>query len=113
MQFNPSGFANKASETEEMTNYEAAMAKLRTVFPEEFVNNFKIVWWHCCNRSTSDFPSTMENPGTYMISGFDGAIISFLLGGDEIATATEENNKPTMEDIINKAFSQEVMQLIR
>ena len=113
MQFNPAGGHGWASEEVEKTNYETAMEKLRTVFPEEYVKDFKIIWWYCANRATSDFPSTMENPGTYMISGFDGAVISFLLGGEGIAATAENGKKPTMEDIIRTAFSQEVMQLIR
>ena len=109
MQFNPStSYYNRVSE---QTNYETAMSKLRKVFPLEFVDNFKIVWWYCSNRKTSDFPSTMENGGTYMMSGFDGSIISFLLGGD-IVVKTPDKKMPSMEDIIQAAFNQEVFSLI-
>lgn len=109
MQFNPStSYYNRISE---QTNYEAAMSKLRKVFPSEFVDNFKIIWWYCSNRKTSDFPSTMENGGTYMMSGFDGSIISFLLGGD-IVVKTPDKKMPSMEDIIQAAFNQEVLTLI-
>lgn len=110
MQFNPSAsYYNRVSE---QTNYETAMNKLRSVFPSEFVDGFKIVWWHCSNRTTKDFPSTMEHGGTYMFSGYDGSIVSFLLGGD---TVVNSDNKamPTMEDIINAAFNQEVITMIR
>ena len=109
MQFNPStSYYNRISE---QTNYETAMSKLRKVFPSEFVDNFKIIWWYCSNRKTSDFPSTMENGGTYMMSGFDGSIISFLLGGD-IVVKTPDKKMPSMEDIIQAAFNQEVFSLI-
>ena len=109
MQFNPSAsYYNRVSE---QTNYETAMNKLRSVFPSDFVDNFKIIWWYCSNRKTSDFPSTMENGGTYMLSGFDGSIISFLLGGD-IPIQTTNNKMPSMEDIIQAAFNQEVFSLI-
>ena len=115
MQFNPtrSWFDGDewASKEVEKTNYETAIAKLSEVFPKEFVDNFKIVWWYCSNRPTSDFPSTMENAGTYMMSGYDGAIISFLLGGD----AVDENGKPvkpSMEDIVMCTLNQEVLALI-
>ena len=109
MQFNPStSYYNRVSE---QTNYETAMSKLRKVFPSEFVDNFKIVWWYCSNRKTSDFPSTMENGGTYMMSGFDGSIISFLLGGD-LVVKTPDKKMPSMEDIIQAAFNQEVFSLI-
>jgi hypothetical protein len=110
MQFNPSGWGSgRASET---TNYEKAMEKLRSVFPEDFVNEFKIVWWYCSNSRTTDFPSTMDDAGTYMISGFDGAVISFLLGGEEIKV-TGDKAMPSMEDIVNAALNQEVLSLIK
>ena len=109
MQFNPStSYYNRVSE---QTNYETAMSKLRKVFPSEFVDNFKIIWWYCSNRKTSDFPSTMENGGTYMLSGFDGSIVSFLLGGNAV-TPNGSKAMPTMEDIIKAAFEQEVLALI-
>lgn len=109
MQFNPS--ASYYNHVSEQTNYETAMSKLRRVFPKEFVDSFKIIWWYCSNRKTSDFPSTMENGGTYMLSGFDGSIISFLLGGD-IVVKTPDKKMPSMEDIIQAAFNQEVLTLI-
>lgn len=104
MQFNPVGGNSQ-------TNYKMAMEKLAEHFPEEYVDKFKIVWWYCVNRKTSDFPSTMDDAGTYMISGFDGSVISFLLGGNGLAN-TEEKAVPTMEDVINAALNQEVLQTI-
>lgn len=113
MQFNPSGsYVYNGNSIAEKTNFETAVNKLKSVFPDEFVKDFKIIWWYVAGgRNLKDFPSTMEHSGTYMFSGFDGAVISFLLGGD--ASATKENGEPaSMEDIINAAFSQEVMNLI-
>jgi hypothetical protein len=117
MQFNPSSnsyWSSGYSSKDEKTNYETAMAKLRAVFPKEFVDDFKIIWWYCTNRETSDVPSTMEDAGTYMIGGFDGAVISFILGGDAPEKVDENGKKvqPTMEDIINAAFSQEALALV-
>ena len=113
MQFNPTQRSWYATDSykDEKTNYEAAMAKLRSVFPQEFVDKFKIVWWYCTNRSTSDFPSTMDDAGTYMFSGFDGSVLSFLLGGEEITTKST-NAMPTMEEIIDTAFNQEVLAMV-
>lgn len=108
MQFNPSTWPYRTSEA---SNYEIAIDKLRKAFPKEFVDNFKIVWWHCTNRPTNDFPSTMEDAGTYMFSGFDGAVISFLLGGNSVAPNSDKA-MPTMEDIIKAAFAQEVLALV-
>lgn len=115
MQFNPSGYSeHRAGRNVELTNYQTAIKKLSAVFPKEFVDEFKIIWWYCANRKTSDFPSTMDEAGTYMISGYDGAIISFLLGGD-VPTKVDDNGKkvqPSMEDIINAAFNQEAIALV-
>lgn len=96
------------------SNYQTAIEKLLEVFPKEYVNNFKIVWWYCSGMETTDFPSTMEDAGTYMISGFDGAVISFLLGGeglkDKFGNVIE---KPTMEDMALSALNQPFLLNIR
>ena len=92
------------------SNYQETINKLSKYFPKEYVDNFKIVWWYCSNRPTSDFPSTMEHGGTYMFSGYDGSIISFLLGGDNIQK--DSKTPPTMQEIIEAAFNQEVLTLI-
>ena len=115
MQFNPSGnfTYSVASGLAEKTNYATAMTKLKAVFPKEFVDNFKIVWWYCTNRKTTDFPSTMEDGGTYMFSGFDGAVVSFLLGGEAPTSDNGEKRIPSMEEIINTALNQEVLALVR
>jgi hypothetical protein len=105
MQFNPTSF-------NEQTNYELAMNKLKRVFPKEYVDNFKIIWWYCTNRKTNDFPSTMDDAGTYMFSGFDPAVITFLLGG-EIPVETKDKKAPSMEDVIELAFNQDVIAMVR
>ena len=115
MEFNPTGWGHGwASSYEEKTNYEEAIGKLSKVFPKEFVDNFKIVWWYCRNGETKDFPSTMEDAGTYMIGGYDGAIISFVLGGDAPVKVDETGKKvqPSMEDVVNAALNQEALALI-
>ena len=113
-QFNPSNgyrYNPAIGVREELSNYDMAMAKLKMVFPQEFADSFKIIWWNVAGRHTTDFPSTMEHGGTYMFSGFDGAIISMLLGGD--FQEKPNNEAPSMEDIIRMAFDQEVMRLIQ
>ena len=101
MQFNPIN-GNATS------NYKKAMKKLSLYFPQEYVDKFKIVWWYCTNRKTSDFPSTMDDAGTYMISGFDGSVISFLLGGDSFA-GKDNKQSPSMEEIIQMSLNQEIL----
>jgi hypothetical protein len=108
MQFNPSDSWRYESGAER-TNYEAAKAKLAKVFPAEFVENFKIVWWQVNGSRTTDFPSTMDCGGTYVFSGFDGSVISFLLGGEQ----TKDGKAPDMQDIIDTALGQEVLQFVK
>lgn len=103
MQFNPTSTGK--------SNYEEMIDSLSEVFPKEYVENFKVVWWYCTGgRQTQDFPSTMEHGGMYHFSGFDGAVISFLLGGDVNEPTKKE--MPTQEEIIQKVFSQATLSLI-
>jgi len=119
MQFNKTGKypwdqteEDITTEEDEKTNFELAKAKLRKVFPEEFVDNFKVVWWQV-NAKTTDFPSNMDCGGTYNISGFDGSIVSFLLGGETVVDPqTGEKRVATMEEIIDKALNQEVLSVL-
>lgn len=116
MQFNPSNSwisrGYNGDVLAERSNYEAAISKLREVFPEEYTNKVKIIWWFCTGRHTSDFPSTMDDAGTYVISGYDGAIVSAILGGEEKVNEKGEVVRPTMEDIVNDALNQEVLSLV-
>lgn len=98
MQFNPTGTAE--------TNHEMQMRKLREVFPNEWVKDFKVIWWCCTGRVTNNKPSTIDEGGTYIFSGFDGSIISILLG--EKSKNKLDGKTPTMEEVINEALSQEV-----
>ena len=114
MQFNPSG--SYGSYGRERTNNEEMMRKLREVFPEEWVKNFKAIWWYCASRSgaSHDVPATMDMGGQYIFSGFDGAIVSLLLSGDgEIDEKTGEVKQLSMEEAVLKALSQEVLALVQ
>ena len=84
-------------------------------FPKEFVDEFKFVWWNVTSRRTEDFPSTLEDGSSYFFSGFDGAIVSFLLGGNAavVDTKTGEKRMPTAEELVDIALSQEVISLVR
>ena len=112
MQFNPSG-SYRYGEKYEMTNQEAARKKLREVFSDEFVDNFKFIWWYCASRSGAghDVPATMDQGGNYLFSGFDGSIVTLLLGGEE---QTRPDGQPlTMEEMVDKALSQEIFAFVK
>ena len=104
MQFNPCGSSS---------NYEAMMDKLRLYFPDEWVDKFKCIWWFCAGRNTNDVPATMDQKGMYLISGFDGSIISLILGGEQkVDKVTGEKRDLTMEEAVIEALNQEVLQLV-
>ena len=98
MQFNPTGSMS--------TNYEEAMRKLRKVgLPE-----MRIVWWWVTGRAP-DFPSTMEDKGTILIGGFDGAIISMLLGTESQKKTSHTVHRTPLE-MMQMALNQEVLNRI-
>lgn len=112
MQFNPSSRWNYRAERE-ATNQEAARNILREVFSEEFVKNFNFIWWYCASRDGAghDVPATMDQGGNYMFSGFDGSIVTLLLGGDE--QVKPDGTPLTMEEMVQKALSQEIFSFVR
>lgn len=112
MQFNPSGYYSRTARRE-ATNQETARAILRQAFSQKFVDNFNFIWWYCASRAGAghDVPATMEQGGNYVFSGFDGSIITLLLGGEE---QTKPDGTPlTMEEMVNKALSQEIFAFVK
>jgi hypothetical protein len=108
MQFNPCG-KNKS------TNYERMKEKLYTVFPKDFVDSMKFIWWQVNGSRTTDVPATLDDGGCYFFSGFDGSVITLLLNGEEIITESGkiERKTPTMEEMIDIIMNQEVMKYIK
>lgn len=70
----------------------------------------KFIWWHVTSQY-KDFPSSIDDPGTYMFSGFDGAVVSLLLGGDAtvVDEKTGETRQLSMEEMVQKALTQELL----
>jgi hypothetical protein len=109
MQFNPVGYG-WGSRRSEPTNYEYSVKSLKTVFPEEFVDNMKFIWWDCASRRTKDFAATINDSGCYFFSGFDGSIISMLMNEDAVKDeVTGEIRRPTAEELVAKALNQEIL----
>lgn len=109
MQFNACNRSydyNKHTWVEETSNYDDAKRKLAEAFPQEFVDNFKFIWWDCISRK-GDFPATMNDGGAYFFSGFDGNINTTLLGGN--MPQKKDGTAPTMEEVVNAALSQEIL----
>ncbi len=104
MQFNPTD-----DDTE--SNYQAMKRMLYEVFPQDFVDSMKFIWWNCISR-VKNFPATVKDGGCYFLSGFDGSVINLLLGGEIIDNKTGEKRNQTMEEMIEKALNQEVIEMV-
>lgn len=114
MQFNPTGRYSYYG-GKEQTTYEAMQSMLRTAFPDEWVNKLRIIWWYCASRegSSHDVPVTMDMPGMYVLSGFDGAVISLILSSDEVDEKTGEVKQLSMAESVEKALTQEILTLVQ
>ena len=91
------------------TNYEAMKSKLYEVFPKEFVDSMKFIWWNVASR-TKDFPARVEDGGCYLLSGFDGSIINLLLGNE---MKSKDIAPISMEELVQKALTQEILLSIK
>lgn len=90
------------------------MKSLKTVFPEEFVDNMKFIWWDCASKRKQDFAATINDSGCYFFSGFDGSIISMLMNEDAVKDeVTGEVRRPTAEELVAKALSQEILTYVK
>lgn len=109
MQFNPVSqhydYSNSRWVREE-TNFEATKRKLYEVFPTEFVDSMKFIWWNVVGRN-NDYPTRLEDGGSYMLSGFDGSVVNLILRGEtnDKSVKTPKN----MEELIESALTQEIL----
>jgi hypothetical protein len=94
------------------TNYETMKRKLYSVFPVEFVDSMKFIWWQVNGRRVNDVPATLDDGGCYFFSGFDGSIITLLLGGELAEIEKKEKRQPTMEEMIGAALGQEILSYV-
>jgi hypothetical protein len=115
MQFNPVSYSWRGPSRTEPTNYEYSKNTLKKVFPAEFVDNMKFIWWDCAARyGNTDYEGTANEQGCYFFSGFDGSIISMLLNEDAIKDEkTGEVRQPTAEELVMKALNQEILNYIK
>lgn len=91
-----------------LTNQEHALALLSAHFPKEFVDDFKFIWWNVTSRA-EDVPTKKNDNNTFFIGGFDGSVITMLLGGEEKKAKTPVNS----EELMRSALSQEVLNLVQ
>jgi hypothetical protein len=115
MQFNPVRYSWRSNGRTEPTNYEYSKRTLKEVFPAEFVDSMKFIWWDCASRyGNTDYEGGANEEGCYFFSGFDGSIISMLLNEDAVKDEkTGEVRRPTAEELVMAALSQEVLNYIK
>lgn len=109
MQFNPVSTHydwERRQYVREETNFEAMKRKLYEVFPTEFVDSMKFIWWNVASR-TNDYPARLEDGGSYVLSGFDGSVVNLILQKDEKEKITK--TPKTMEELIEAALTQEIL----
>lgn len=114
MQFNPIsrnwGWTSFPT-TEKATNAEYSRNKLKEVFPSEFVDSMKFVWWDCAGRGTNTYEGESDNGQDFFFSGFDGSILTFLIGAEEKENTTQ-STKLTAEDVALNALNQEILSYV-
>ena len=67
-----------------------------------------IIWWNV-NSYGKEVPSKMDDEGTVLISGMDGAIVSTILEGDDervVDEKTGEQRKLNPYEMMVKALDQ-------
>ena len=97
--------------TEKATNAEYSRNKLKEVFPSEFVDSMKFVWWDCAGRGTNTYEGESDNGQDFFFSGFDGSILTFLIGAEEKENTTQ-SAKLTAEDVALNALNQEILSYV-
>ena len=97
------------------TNYEYSKNALKEVFPSDFVDNMKFIWWDCVARhGVNHFEGDSITPGCTFLSGFDGSIISTLLGDTRVVDErTGQIRQMTAEELVAKALNQEILTYVK
>jgi len=93
------------------TNFKVAIKRLREAnFSSSFVDNFKIILWDIPNQFYGNkevkFESFADCPNLFQLSGYDGSVISFILGKEYSAPKTEK-------ELFLAAMNQELLNLVK
>lgn len=91
---------------------QARKTLLNAGFSKEYVENFQIILWNIPNNyyrdSSTKFETFGEAKNVFYLSGYDGSILSFLLG-KEGQTSTPQ----TDVELFEAAMSQEILDLVK
>jgi hypothetical protein len=115
MEFDPSNRNWYGSPRQQDTNYEYSKKKLKEVFPEEFVDNMKFIWWDVASRhGNTHYEGKSIEPGCTFLSGFDPSIITMLMGETKVVDEkTGKVRQMTAEELVAKALNQEILTYIK
>lgn len=108
-EFNRMYYYEDNSRVSSPTNFNAAIAKLRSAgFSKEYVDNFKIILWDIPNgfygRPETKFEDFADAPNFFYLSGYDPSAVAFILGTGEFK-ATPRN----AEELFAAAMDQELL----
>lgn len=95
------------------TNYQLSIKKLSQVFSKEYVDNFIFIWWDVTGRVPENQPQHIDEPNGYVLSGFDGSVISLLLGSIDKLTQSSKKEKISMKESIIDILSQDILKLVK
>ena len=114
MEFNAVQF-NWQTRRQTETNFEYSKNALKEVFPSEFVDNMKFIWWDVASRyGNNHYEGDALTSGCTFFSGYDGSIINLLLGESTVIDErTGESRQLTAEEIVDKALNQEILSYIK
>lgn len=90
------------------TNYETAISKLKDVGIEKM----KFIWWNVSDKN-KDVPATIKDEGVTLISGFDPAIITLILGGTIMDNEINEERTLNPYENMLKALDQEILNQLK
>lgn len=97
------------------TNVDSAMERLKNGgFSQEYIDNFQIVLWNIPNsyyggKSSVKFETFGHHKNIFYISGYDGSVISFLMGTEE---TVGQPTVSTAEELFAAAMNQESLNLV-
>lgn len=111
-EFDPAGNPWRDEKPDHVTNFHAFLRILRQAgFSEEYVNNFQIILWDIPNgyygKPSVKFEDSADAPNFFYISGYDPAVISFLMGGEY--KEKEKKQPKTAEELMQAALDQEIL----
>lgn len=99
------------------TNVKSALKRLAAAgFSQDYISKFQIVLWNIPNsyygKAEPKFETFGHHENIFYISGYDGNVISFLMGNEDTETVGQPTTPKTAEELFNAAMTQESLDLV-